>query len=131
MEETEILLDMSVNFKDFAVETRFVVAICLGACATFSTNKYCRSPLDTYILHSSLLSRIELVSRSTSHKQTNLLQSFHTGEIFNDCQLAQAGIGKIDYIFPKILTLPADNGVKASHKNRLYSHSIFVLAFLP
>ena len=28
MEETEILPDMSVNFKDFAVETRFVVAIC-------------------------------------------------------------------------------------------------------
>ena len=36
MEETEILRDMSVNFKDFAVETRFVVAICSGACATFS-----------------------------------------------------------------------------------------------
>ena len=41
------------------------------------------------------------------------------------------GIGKIDYVFPKILILPADNGVKASHKNRLYSHSIFVLAFQP
>ena len=37
VEETEILPDMSVNFKDFAVETRFVVAICSGACATFST----------------------------------------------------------------------------------------------
>ena len=30
MEETAILPDMSVNFKDFAVETRFVVAICSG-----------------------------------------------------------------------------------------------------
>ena len=37
MEETEVLPDMSVNFKDFAVETRFVVVICSGACATFST----------------------------------------------------------------------------------------------
>ena len=37
VEETKILPDMSVNFKDFAIETRFVVAICSGACATFST----------------------------------------------------------------------------------------------
>ena len=37
VEETEILPDISVNFKDFAVETRFVVVICSGACATFST----------------------------------------------------------------------------------------------
>ena len=37
VEETEILPDMSVNVKDFAVETRFVVAICSEACATFST----------------------------------------------------------------------------------------------
>ena len=38
VKETEILHDndMSVNFKDFAVETRFVVAICSGVCATFS-----------------------------------------------------------------------------------------------
>ena len=72
MEETEILPDMSVNFKDFAVETRFVVCC---------------------------------------------------------CQLDQAG--KIDYTFPKILTLPADNGVKMTHKKRFYSHSIFVLAFQP
>ena len=37
VEETEILPDMSVNFKDFGVETRFVVAICSGACTTLST----------------------------------------------------------------------------------------------
>ena len=37
VEETEILPDMSENFKDFAVETRFVVAICSETCATFST----------------------------------------------------------------------------------------------
>ena len=30
MEETELLPDMSVNFKNFAVETRFVVAIGWG-----------------------------------------------------------------------------------------------------
>ena len=36
VEETEILPDMLVNFKDVAVETRFVVVICSGACATFS-----------------------------------------------------------------------------------------------
>ena len=35
MEETEILPDMSVNFKDFAVETRFVVVICLDMCDIF------------------------------------------------------------------------------------------------
>ena len=34
VEETEILPDMSVNFKDFAVETRFVIAIYSGACTT-------------------------------------------------------------------------------------------------
>ena len=39
--------------------------------------------------------------------------------------------GKINYTFLKILTLPADNAVKTSHKKRLYSHSIFVLAFQP
>ena len=37
VEETEILPDMLVNFKGFAVETRFVVVIRSGACATFST----------------------------------------------------------------------------------------------
>ena len=45
MEETEILPDMSVNFKDFAGKTRFVVAICSGACATFSTRTTSRSAL--------------------------------------------------------------------------------------
>ena len=30
VEETEILSDMLVNFRDFAVETHFVVAICSG-----------------------------------------------------------------------------------------------------
>ena len=30
MEETDILTDMSVKFRDFAVETRFVVAIRSG-----------------------------------------------------------------------------------------------------
>ena len=71
MEETEILPDMSVNFKDFAVETRFVIAICSGACTTLAdifhkdhnwigslsfnflfnslqwTDKYCRSSLES------------------------------------------------------------------------------------
>ena len=71
VEETEILPDMSVNFKDFAVETRFIIAICSGACTTLAdifhkdhkligslsfnfpfnslqwTDKYCRSSLES------------------------------------------------------------------------------------
>ena len=34
VEETEILPNMSVNFKNFAVETRFIIAICSRAYIT-------------------------------------------------------------------------------------------------
>ena len=36
VEETEILPNMSVNFKNFAVETRFIIAICSRACTTLA-----------------------------------------------------------------------------------------------
>ena len=36
VEETEILPYLSVNFKDFAVETRIVIAICSGPCTTLA-----------------------------------------------------------------------------------------------
>ena len=51
VEETEIFPDMSVNFKDFAVETHFAVAICSGACATFSTRTTSRSALCRLTFH--------------------------------------------------------------------------------
>ena len=44
-----------------------------------------------------------------------------------DCQLDQAR--KIDYTFPKILTLPADNGARTSHKKGLCSRSNFFFFF--
>ena len=71
MEETEILPDMLVNFKDFAVEIHFVVAnLFRGMCDIFHkdhkligswsfnfpfnslqwSDKYCRSPLDTFYI---------------------------------------------------------------------------------
>ena len=58
MEKTKIKNNMSVNFKDFAAKTRFVVAICSGICVTF--NSLFNGLINTAdLLHSFLLSQME------------------------------------------------------------------------
>ena len=127
---------MSVNFKDFAVETRFVVAICSGACATFSTRTTSWSALcgstfrlivfnglintadlplmPFYILLCFLESSSSLVAFRTNKQICSRVSAPIRSDIFTNCQLDQAG--KIDYTFPKILTPQVSQQITVSKR---------------
>ena len=108
-----MLPDMSVNFKDYADETHFVVAICSGICVSFfenltgflSFNSPFNGLINTpellldpiYILLYYLKSIKSLVALCTN-KQISFRASIPiTGDIFTNSQVDQAR--KIDYSF--------------------------------